>query len=165
MQILVVSDSHGNNYDIKALIERMGKIDMLIHLGDVGRQSEYIQNLVSCPVYMIAGNNDFGRDLPNSIEFMIGTYKIFITHGHRFHVSFGVDKLRRYAIEKGYDVVMYGHTHMPFLEIGNAVTILNPGSISYPRQNNRQKSYMLMELDEEGMLHYSQAFLSNGSNL
>ena len=50
----------------------------------------------------------------------------------------------------GYDVVMYGHTHVPYIEIGDDVTILNPGSISYPRQPGRKPTFLIMEIDEEG---------------
>ena len=36
--------------------------------------------------------------------------------------------LEKYALDNGYDIVMFGHTHVPFLEVGKDVTILNPGS-------------------------------------
>ena len=40
MRILVVSDSHGKNDDIKRVIEQVGDIDMFIHLGDVEKNCE-----------------------------------------------------------------------------------------------------------------------------
>lgn len=53
-----------------------------------------------------------------------------------------MDYLREHALEYGYDVVMYGHTHVPYIEIGDDVTILNPGSISYPRQAGRKPTFL-----------------------
>lgn len=161
MRILVISDSHGKNDDVKQVLEQAGDIDMFIHLGDIERGPEYIRELAKCETHMIAGNNDYDIALPDTDSFMIADKRVFITHGHRFYVGSGVERLREYALENGYDIVMYGHTHMPFLEIGKDVTILNPGSISYPRQDGRKHTFMLIEVDKEGEFHYSQGLLKS----
>lgn len=161
MRILVISDSHGKNDDVKQVIEQVGKIDMFIHLGDIERGPDYIREMANCETHMIAGNNDYDIALPDNDSFMIGEKKVFITHGHRFYVGSGVERLREYALENGYDLVMYGHTHVPFLDIGEKVTILNPGSLSYPRQDGRQHTFMLIEVDAAGEFHYSQGILKS----
>ncbi|MBE5941217.1 MAG: metallophosphoesterase [Lachnospiraceae bacterium] len=161
MRILVISDSHGKNDDVKRVIEQVGEIDMFIHLGDVEKNVDYVRELAGCETHMVLGNNDFFLDLPHQDSFEIAGKKVFITHGHRFYVAYGVDKLREYALENGYDIVMFGHTHRPYLEIGEKVTILNPGSISYPRQDGRKCTYMLIEVDREGELHYSRGILKS----
>ena len=115
MRILVISDSHGKNDDVKQVIEQVGDIDMFIHLGDIERGPEYIRQLANCETHMIAGNNDYDIDLPATDSFMIANKKVFITHGHRFYVGAGLDKLRQYGIDNGYDIVMFGHTHVPYL--------------------------------------------------
>ena len=81
-----------------------------------------------------------------------------IRDGHGYYVNSGVDYLREHALEYGYDVVMYGHTHVPYIEIGDDVTILNPGSISYPRQPGRKPTFLIMEIDEEGQAHYAHGY-------
>ena len=69
----------------------------------------------------------------------IGDYKVLVTHGHGYYVNSGVDYFREQCFGiLDYDVVMYGHTHVPYIEIGDDVTILNPGSISYPRQSGKE---------------------------
>ena len=50
---------------------------------------------------------------------------------------------------------MFGHTHRPMIEQDGDVVILNPGSISYPRQEGKRPSYIIMDLDEEGEAHFS----------
>ncbi len=35
MRILVISDSHGRNDDVKGVLEQVGEIDMLIHCGEL----------------------------------------------------------------------------------------------------------------------------------
>ena len=39
------------------------------------------------------------------------------------------------------------------------ITVLNPGSLSFPRQDGRRPSYMLMEIDREGEAHYTVNYL------
>ncbi|MCR5700600.1 MAG: metallophosphoesterase [Lachnospiraceae bacterium] len=155
MRILVISDSHGNNEDVKQIIKQVGEIDMFIHLGDVEHGLDYIRSLTDAETHIISGNNDYGLDLPQSDEFMIADKRVFITHGHRFYVGGGVDNLRKYAAQNKYDIVMFGHTHRPFLDVGREVTILNPGSISYPRQDGRKKTFIMIDVDPKGGFHYN----------
>ena len=139
MRILVISDSHGRNDDIEGVLKQVGDIDMMIHCGDVERGDSYIREIADCPVVMVAGNNDYYLDLPSEEEVRIGDYKVLVTHGHGYYV-------------------MYGHTHVPYIEIGDDVTILNPGSISYPRQPGRKPTFLIMEIDEEGQAHYAHGY-------
>ena len=57
------------------------------------------------------------------------------------------------------DIVMFGHTHKPYLDMGEDITVLNPGSLSYPRQVGRKGSYMILEINEDGKCNYQQYFL------
>ena len=59
------------------------------------------------------------------------------------------------AKDRGAQIAMFGHTHKPYLDIRENITVLNPGSLSFPRQDGRKPSYMLMELDREGEAHYT----------
>ena len=43
---------------------------------------------------------------------------------------------------------MYGHTHRPVIEEVGGVLVINPGSLTYPRQSNRKPSYIVMEMNE-----------------
>lgn len=161
MRILVVSDSHGKADDIKRVLEQVGDIDMFIHLGDIESGVDYVRDLANCETHMVSGNCDYGVDLPWFDEFTIADKNVFITHGHRFHVGYDLGQLKEFAIDNGFDVVMFGHTHVPYLEIGDEVTVLNPGSISYPRQEDRQCTYALIDVDREGELHYSHGVLQS----
>ena len=44
--------------------------------------------------------------------------------------------------------MMYGHTHVPALTIDADLVTLNPGSLTYPRQQGRQATYMVMKLEK-----------------
>lgn len=153
-RVLIMSDSHGRNENVQRAIEKAGKIDLMIHLGDVGREYLQVERMSGVPTYMVAGNNDYGGFLKDMCIIYIGSHKVLLTHGHRYGVHFGVDRLRYLALENECDIVMYGHTHVPFLDDGEDVTILNPGSISLPRQMGYKKTFMIMEIDEEENISY-----------
>ena len=84
MKILIVSDTHGRHSNLDKVLEHEKDIDMLLHLGDVENGEDYIETITKCPVYMIAGNNDFFSYLPMEREIRIGKYKVFMTHGHGY---------------------------------------------------------------------------------
>lgn len=161
MRVLIVSDTHGNEMNLERLLENAGKIDRLIHLGDVEGGEDYIQTLVDVPVDMVAGNNDYFSDLPREKIIQLGKYQALLTHGHYYYVSMGHERIREEARNRGVDIVMYGHTHRPCLEQKDGLTILNPGSLSLPRQEGREPSYIIMDIDQEGAAHYKIGYLKN----
>ena len=155
MKILIISDTHRKNENYLKLVETLGTLDMVIHLGDVEGSEYTIQEAVNCPVEMVAGNNDFFSDLPSEKIFRIGKYNVMITHGHRYYIGIGSEMLKREAVAEGADIVMYGHTHRPVIDISKDIIAINPGSLSYPRQENRKPSYILVETDAQGDAHFS----------
>lgn len=159
MRILIVSDTHRENKNYFTVLEKLKPLDMIIHCGDVEGAEYALTRSVECPVMMVAGNNDYFNSLPRELEFNIGKYKVLLVHGHNYYVYMGPEMLKEEARSRGVDIVMFGHTHKPYLNVENDLVTLNPGSLSYPRQDGRKPSYMLMELDKEGEAHYTIAYL------
>ena len=161
MKILIVSDTHRKDENLKWVIRKTKPFDMLIHLGDAEGSEYEIMKWVDkgCDLEMIMGNNDFFSDLSREQEFFIGKYRVFITHGHSYYVSMGTKELKKEARRRGVDIVMYGHTHVPHLEVDGNLTVLNPGSLSYPRQADRRAGYMIMEIDHNGKAYFEQCFV------
>ncbi len=159
MKVLIVSDTHRRHGNLETVLENVGKMDLLIHLGDAEGEEDYIEAIAGCPVEIIAGNNDFFSDLDKEKVILLGKYKVLLTHGHYYNVTVGVERLKEEARERGIDIAMFGHTHRPYLEIGNELVILNPGSISFPRQEGRKPSYILMEIDDRGEAHFTINYL------
>ena len=101
---------------------------MLIHLGDVEGDEDYIPAVADCPVHMVRGNNDFFSDLPGEEEFMIGGYRyIYYTRTLDNYVSMGEERLKQEARGRGADIAMYGHTHRPFYEKEKRSDHVEPG--------------------------------------
>ena len=158
LRILIMSDSHGRNENVELAIaqvrEEIGEFQMLIHLGDVGDARE-IESLAGVPCYIVRGNTDYDAKLLNANVIEAGGHPIFATHGHLYQVDMRLDLLRFAALENDCDIAMYGHTHVPYLEEDpDDITILNPGSISKPRQADHRYTYMVMEIDDEDEVTY-----------
>lgn len=159
MKVLIVSDTHRRHGNLETVLENVGKMDLLIHLGDAEGEEDYIEAIAGCPVEIVAGNNDFFSNLDKEKVILLGKYKVLLTHGHYYNVTVGVERLKEEARERRIDIAMFGHTHRPYLEIGDEIVILNPGSISFPRQEGRKPSYILMEIDDRGEAHFTINYL------
>lgn len=149
MKILIVSDTHRSLANFRRVLEEIGPIDMLIHLGDVEYQEEEIMQMAGCPAHIVAGNNDFMTGLSREEEFYVGRYKVFITHGHAYYVGITKERIQEEARLRHADIVMYGHTHVPVLMEEPDLITLNPGSLTYPRQKGWNPSYIVMTLHEK----------------
>ena len=158
MRILVVSDTHRKHDNLDIAIEKVMP-DRIYHLGDGEGGEDYIEAVAECPLEIVRGNCDFGSNLPAEVVMSLGRHVVMLTHGHYYNVNYGTQMLVEAAKEKGADVVFYGHTHVPELTYEDDITIVNPGSISYPRQEGRQPSYAIMEIDREEKVHFTIAYL------
>ena len=159
MKVLIVSDTHGRDENLEIAVNREAPFDMLVHCGDVEGREFYIEALAECPCSIVSGNNDFFSSLPREKEIMAGNYRVFMTHGHYYYVGSGIEDLKREALARGADVAMFGHTHIPLIEYGDGIVVMNPGSISYPRQEGKRPSYILMDIDKKGVAHYEIEYL------
>ena len=155
MKVMIVSDSHRQHGNLEKAIEREGKLDLMIHLGDAEGNEFYIEQIAGCPLEIISGNNDFFSDLEREKEITIGKYKVFLTHGHYYYVSLGTENILEEGRSRSVDIVMFGHTHKPVLDIKEDIVLLNPGSISYPRQEGKKPTYMIMEIGEDDNATFS----------
>ena len=150
MKVLVISDSHGRHELLRKAIGQEAPIDMLIHAGDVEGDLERILGPKrEYEIHAVSGNMDWGDSMPDSDLFDMGGHKVFLTHGHRYGVSYTLANLRETAEECGADVAIYGHTHMPALDEQNDILLLNPGSVARPRQQGLKKTYIMLTLDEK----------------
>lgn len=174
MKYFVFSDIHGSaSTCAKALDEcRRHSCDMIICLGDLlyhGARNPipegYDNKAVTAMLNPLAdkfitcrGNCDpdvseMVLDFPVMQDFSFvvdGGLRIVATHGHVFSPAKpGTDAPlvagSRLPQPLGWDVLMYGHTHVPVLyRDDKGRLILNPGSITFPKENN-PKSYAIYE--------------------
>ncbi|SMC19593.1 hypothetical protein SAMN02745134_00879 [Clostridium acidisoli DSM 12555] len=163
MKLFFISDIHGSLYYLKKAFENYEKeaSDYIIILGDElyhGARNELPKgynpkevtkflNGYKEKIIAVRGNCDSEVDEVVLEYPMMTTYsnilyngkRLFLTHGHLYNRE-NLPKL-----SKG-DVLIYGHTHVPVAEKQDDIFIINPGSISMPKEDN-PNSYGVLEDD------------------
>lgn len=141
MQIIVASDSHGNDHALISLLEEYPNADYFLHCGDLESMSQYP------PFQYVRGNNDYYGELPDTLIVEAQNHRILVTHSHMMY-HHREEKLAVLAKEKNCDIVCYGHTHIAKLDIIDGITILNPGSL-WRSRDGRPPSYAIVTITGE----------------
>ncbi len=154
MRVLVISDTHGYHKNLDRVLELERPYQQVIHLGDLEGDEDYLEAAAGCPVEAVRGNNDYFSPLPQEQIIEIAGKRIFMTHGHYYYVVAGLEHLIREAKGRDVDIVMFGHIHRPVIRQEGALMVINPGSLSFPRQEDRKPSYIVMETDAQKGFQY-----------
>ena len=147
MKIGIVSDSHGdtNAIDVMLSHSQVKGVEHWLFAGDIAADAEYLAMVSEVPVSKVAGNNDWPDiELSDTQVLELAGHRILLTHGHRFGVQYTTNIVERAAQEVEADLVIYGHTHVADLSVGE-LTVLNPGSVARPRDESRG-SFMVAQL-------------------
>ena len=159
MKIGVISDTHGSlGAWEKAYARYLSRTDLIIHCGDIlyhgprnplpagynpGALLEKI-NALEKPVLLVRGNCDAEVDqmvLDYPLEapyarLFTGAYRILIHHGHRELPA---------KTQKGYDLIISGHTHCAGIKKENGVIYLNPGSPALPKDEGETPTLAMID--------------------
>ncbi len=158
MKILILSDSHGRMDAMRQVMEMHRDADKVVFLGDGISDARACERLFDRPIWQVCGNCDslsaLFAGVPTEQELVLEGRRILLTHGHRFGVKGGLDRLVAYARDVGYDIVLFGHTHEPLeqyiAEDDHPLYLFNPGSVGSPRRGN--PSFGLLQTDGENIL-------------
>jgi hypothetical protein len=132
------ADSHGNSGGIRDAVEQSGSADIIIHLGDGVEDGFALAGEKALPYIGVCGNEDH-TDLYDDTR-LIETERgqILLIHGHQVDINPYQEAAvleRRYEQLAGIagrfnaGVLLFGHTHVPFLRVVNNVILCNPGSM------------------------------------
>jgi len=147
MLVLILSDSHGSIEPMRLAAERT-KPDAIIHLGDCWRDAASLAKLYpNLPLYQVAGNCDYTFLLPRTQTITLAGHTITLTHGDQQGVKGSMYGVEQLATEEGAELLLFGHTHLPYCDYHGSALLLNPGSIGAPRYG-RPCAYALAELEE-----------------
>lgn len=160
MRVLIVSDTHGKHLNFDTAYEEAGLVDAVIHLGDFEGEEWYYESVCDCPVYMVRGNNDYFSYESDERIIFLEDKTIFMTHGHQYRVSTGHEEILREGKRREADIIMHGHTHRPYVLEEDGKIVLNPGSLSRPRQVGREPSYILMTIKANGKVDFDIRYLA-----
>jgi putative phosphoesterase len=147
MRIGLISDTHGKLRS--AVFDVLAGVDVIIHAGDIGPIEILTELEAIAPVHAVLGNTD-GMDLvprvEESITHELEGHRIVVVHGHQFGTP-SPDRLR--AAFPAADIVVYGHTHRPLIDVAARPIVVNPGAAGPPRFNLRPSvGIMVLRRDE-----------------
>lgn len=163
MKLFFISDIHGSFFYLKKAIEsfKKEKADYIVILGDElyhgprnplpegynPKEAALLLNEYSDKIIAVRGNCDTEVDgmvleFPIMSDYSTVLYngrRLFLTHGHVYNPN-NLPKL-----SEG-DALIFGHTHIPLAEKIGQIYVINPGSISLPKEGN-PNTYGILEND------------------
>lgn len=145
MKIGVLSDTHMMKRYMDKTIPYLKECDLIIHAGDNFSDSKYIHNMTNVGIMAVKGNCDFDN-VEEELVFEVEDKTIFLCHGDKYGVKYGIDMIEDKAKEYGADIVIFGHTHIPLKIEKDKILYINPGSTSLPRQVT-YRSFIIMNIE------------------
>lgn len=141
-QLIVASDTHGRNDVLRKLEEAYPTADVFIHCGDLEDDATNYRRWV-----FVRGNNDWDYTMPSQRILNIAGVRIYVCHSHRFGYHNREEQLIRAAKENGCSVAIFGHTHVPMTKEEKGVWLINPGSMTWPR-DGKSPAYAVVTIED-----------------
>ncbi len=153
MLIGVISDTHIPERADKipeAVFETFKDVEIIFHAGDLVSMDVLRDLEKLATTRCVQGNMDrmCGLKLPKQEKVEIDGIKIGLDHGEVYPRGDTL-QLKYIGMEMGVDVLISGHTHIPFIKEVGDMLLLNPGSPTVPRLSD--PSVMVVEVDDKGL--------------
>ena len=132
----------------QGLLAHLRRADLILHAGDL-MVGDVLEELGAyAPVRAVRGNLDPPElELPETLEFDFGGVRVAMIHDS------GRKQGRRARLRRRFPdarVVVFGHSHIPFLEDEDGFMLLNPGSPTDRRRQPHHTFALLHAEEEEG---------------
>jgi len=131
MKIGVISDTHipgAATFLPPAIFDIFHGVDLILHAGDIVSLSVLDELRTIAPVEAVAGNvddDDVQKLLPFKKIIPVSSFSIGLIHGkYRIDIQRGMIRQEFGRV----DLIVYGHSHMPFWGKDGDMLFLNPGS-------------------------------------
>lgn len=104
---------------------------------------------------------DFMGELPFDLRFELGGHGVHLVHGSPRKVNEYLfeDKparlYERLAAAETDDVLVFGHTHKPWIREHGGVLFVNCGSVGKPKDGDPRAAFAVLELDDAGHVQAS----------
>lgn len=137
---LLISDTHmprrGKALP-KPFVELAAHADAILHTGDFTELSVVLELECYSPIYAVQGNNDSLEVVSRFPEEQIvdlDGLRVGMTHGHLGSAKSTPERAREQFSAADVDLIVFGHSHIPFDQDIAGIRCLNPGSLCDPRR-------------------------------
>jgi putative phosphoesterase len=155
LKLALVADTHSQPNE--KIAERLAEVkpDRILHAGDIGDLSVLDALAKTAPVLAVRGNIDVhAAEVPDSITIDVKDDAGILVSILLMHIAVYGPKLRadavRLANKSGANVVVCGHSHVPFVGRDRGLTVFNPGSIG-PRRFQLPICFGVMDIARTGV--------------
>lgn len=150
MRIAVLSDTHlrmGQTLP-RFVWGHLTQIDLIIHAGDLTHIGLLEELSCIAPVRAVRGNCDvWDVSLPERDVIESEGVRIGLIHGHSGQGESTPERAFNAFNDSAVDLIVFGHSHMPFMEWREGILLFNPGSPTDKRRE-RQYSMGLLEIQQ-----------------
>ena len=137
MNVLLVSDTHGNNEALDLLAKTYPNMDLYLHAGDSESDPYSIE-----PFRSVRGNCDYFGDFLDYIIAPTPYGNLLMQH----KPNPKADLLYKNNIK----IFVFGHTHVRKFYEENGLVCINPGAISFAR-DKYDYSYAILHIDDKNV--------------
>jgi uncharacterized protein len=144
VRVAVLSDTHAPRYWKRcpdAVAHHLRGIDLILHAGDVCTADVLDELAGYAPVWAVRGNNDgpdvAGWGAPNVLETDLAGLSLTMLHDSGPAAGRPARLRRRFPDA---DLVVFGHSHIPWNELYDGQRTFNPGS---PTDRRRQPRHTM----------------------
>jgi uncharacterized protein len=150
LKVGVVSDTHSAPHPLALKHLKAWAPNVLLHGGDVGDLAVLRQLESIAPLYAVRGNIDGqSAPLPDVLEIRFVRQNETALRALLLHIALAGPKLRPDAVRRAKkakaQLVVCGHSHVPFIGTSHGLTVFNPGSIG-PKRFALPILYGLLEI-------------------
>ena len=131
-----------------------GNHDLASVTGDVSGFNPYAKEAMDWTRKVIKDKNiEFLRNLKRKIKIKIDNVNIMIVHGsprdplsEYIFPSSPDSTLKSFLQSENVDILIMGHTHIPFIKKFGNKLVFNPGSVGQPRDGDSRASFAFLDI-------------------
>lgn len=150
MLVAVLSDTHLRvGQSLPTLVwQHLVNVGLILHAGDLTHRGILEELACLAPVYAVRGNCDhWDVSLPDRDIVECEGVKIGLIHGDSGRERSTQERAYAAFKDSMVDLIVFGHSHIPFMEYKNGILMFNPGSPTDKRRQSRY-SFGLLEIQQ-----------------
>jgi predicted phosphodiesterase len=118
------------------------------------------QSLAWTKAHTTAANKAFLRSLLPQIRFEHNGKRVLLVHGSPRKINEylfenrALSSFQRLAASSNADIIVFGHTHKPYLKPVDGVLFVNVGSVGKPKDGDWRACYAMLDLNNEPTVEF-----------